>query len=205
MLRLFPMPSLFSYVVARDYGFAPNPFHGYCTLATCKPDIRKAASLGDWIIGTGSKKNSLSRHMVYAMCVSEAMSFNDYWRDLRFLCKRPDMYSNVSRAFGDNIYHRGDSGNWDQLDSHHSYGDKTPNYANITRDTKTDRVLVSDDFIYWGGAGPKIPLFSGYDVCKNGQGHKRNFTADVIDELIGWIRSFDEVGYVGDPLDWHSL
>src|SRR5712671_5339411 len=32
---------LYSYVVARDFGFAPNPFFGVCTLATCKPDIRK--------------------------------------------------------------------------------------------------------------------------------------------------------------------
>lgn len=42
---------LYSYVVARDFGFAPNPFHGYCTLATCKPDIRATASVGDWVIG----------------------------------------------------------------------------------------------------------------------------------------------------------
>ncbi len=27
----------------RDYGFAPNPFHGICTLATCKPVIRRVA------------------------------------------------------------------------------------------------------------------------------------------------------------------
>ncbi len=29
MLKLIPNPTLFSYVVARDYGFAPNPFYGY--------------------------------------------------------------------------------------------------------------------------------------------------------------------------------
>lgn len=33
--------TLYSYVVAHDFGFAPNPFDGLCTLATCKPDIRK--------------------------------------------------------------------------------------------------------------------------------------------------------------------
>ncbi|MFH1865797.1 MAG: hypothetical protein ABIK85_07930, partial [Candidatus Eisenbacteria bacterium] len=37
---------LFSYIVARDYGFAPNPFCGVCTLATCKPKIRESASVG---------------------------------------------------------------------------------------------------------------------------------------------------------------
>ncbi|WP_225761747.1 hypothetical protein [Acinetobacter sp. Marseille-P8610] len=32
---------IFSYVVSRDFGFAPNPFFNFCTLATCKPKIRK--------------------------------------------------------------------------------------------------------------------------------------------------------------------
>lgn len=32
---------LFSYIVRWDHGFAPNPFHGICSLATCKPGIRK--------------------------------------------------------------------------------------------------------------------------------------------------------------------
>ena len=31
----------YSYIITRDYGFAPNPFGGVCTLATCKPKIRK--------------------------------------------------------------------------------------------------------------------------------------------------------------------
>lgn len=50
---------IFSYVVSRDFGFAPNPFFNFCTLATCKPKIRKDAKIGDWIIGTNSttKKN----------------------------------------------------------------------------------------------------------------------------------------------------
>lgn len=47
--------SYFSYVVEHDYGLAPNPFGGYCSLAVCKPGIRGNENLkiGDWIIGTG--------------------------------------------------------------------------------------------------------------------------------------------------------
>ena len=33
----------YSYIVARDFGFAPNPFNGVLTLATCKPIVRKGA------------------------------------------------------------------------------------------------------------------------------------------------------------------
>jgi hypothetical protein len=39
--------SIFVYVVKHDGGFAPNPFHGFCTLACCKPKIRKGAKEGD--------------------------------------------------------------------------------------------------------------------------------------------------------------
>ena len=41
---------LYSYVITRDYGFAPNPFGGICTLATCKPGIRNHATVGDWVV-----------------------------------------------------------------------------------------------------------------------------------------------------------
>jgi hypothetical protein len=45
--------SLVSYKMTHDSGFAPNPFHGYLTLATCKPGIRRSGSrrVGDWIAG----------------------------------------------------------------------------------------------------------------------------------------------------------
>ena len=76
---------LYSYIVARDFGFAPNPFHGCCTLATCKPQIRASASVGDWIIGTGAKtKYRLTAHLIYAMTVDEVITFEAYWQDVRF-------------------------------------------------------------------------------------------------------------------------
>lgn len=54
------MVKLFSYVVAEDRGFAPNPTGGYCTLANCKcrhegirwRNIVELAKVGDWIVGT---------------------------------------------------------------------------------------------------------------------------------------------------------
>ena len=86
---------LFSYVVARDYGFAPNPFYGYCTLATCKPRIRKAAQTGDWVLGTGSKTHGRENQVVFAMRVTERLTFDEYWNDPRFKAKRPDAAGRV--------------------------------------------------------------------------------------------------------------
>ncbi len=203
---MYMMPKLHSYVVARDYGFAPNPFYGFCTLATCKPVIRKSAAIGDWIVGTGSKSNGRQGYTVYAMQISEAMSFEQYWQDPRFTQKRPNLRGSLKQAFGDNIYHW-DSHykEWLQMDSHHSHEYGNRNLANISLDTGVDRVLISDDFVYWGGVGPKLPEFRGHNICKEGIGHKANFPYEVVEEFINWVRSQGKMGYCGVPFDWRHL
>ena len=137
------------------------------------------------------------------MRVTEVMSFNDYWRDPRFRLKRPNMHASIRRAFGVNIYHRNDvTGEWNQVDSHHSYQHGTPNAKNICHDTSVDRVLVSDDFVYWGSSGPRIPLSFRDAICKGGQGHRCRFPVDLVGGCIAWLRGFNDTGYRGDPLDW---
>ena len=201
--RGYRIVKLYSYVVARDFGFDPNPFYGFCTLATCKPKIRKIASVGAWVIGTGSKTKQRDGYLVYAMRVTETMSFNEYWNGPRFRDKRPDMYASRKKAFGDNIYHTVPVSNeWCQIDSHHSCGDGTPNDNNVCHDTQVDRVLISDDFIYWGGTGPKLPMFCGINFSCARQGHKCKFPGEAVTELIAWIRSLNDKGYCGRPLDW---
>lgn len=197
---------LYSYVVARDYGFAPNPFFGVCTLATCKPRIRNVAQIGDWVVGTGSKQHGREKHIVYAMRVTGAMTFNQYWSDLRFERKKPNLRGSKKQAFGDNIYFR-DAKKWCQANSHHSMPDGSPNKLNVATDTQADRVLISDDFVYWGRSGPRVPqkfLNHGPQhitllVVRN---HKSNFPQKFGQELVAWIRSLNEKGYVGEPLDW---
>ena len=196
---------LFSYVVARDYGFAPNPFFGVCTLATCKLGIRRHASVGDWIIGTGSKTKGRHRHLVYAMRVSEAMTFNEYWEDDRFQRKKPNLRGSLKQAFGDNIYFQDSEGEWQQLNSHHSYGDGAPNPHNVRNDTQVDSVLLGTEYAYWGGLGPEIPHefcdYEGLDICA-GRGYKCKFPAALVNDFLAWFRSLDENGYLGTPLDW---
>ena len=81
---------LYSYVVRSDNGAAPNPFFGCCTLAICKPRIRREAAVGDWIAGIASKKLGAGR-LTYAMRVSEVVPMLDY--DARFPQKRPNTES----------------------------------------------------------------------------------------------------------------
>ena len=197
---------LYSYVLVRDFGFAPNPFYQYCTLGTCKPKIRKRAGKGDWIVGTGSKTRAREGFLVFVMQVTEVMPFNDYWSDSRFKQKKPNLRGSKKQAFGDNIYYRDPvTCEWNQEDSHHSHPRGRPNIRNIEDDTKTDRVLISDDYIYWGGEGPQIPTkyrnFCGFDLCA-GRGHKCKFPDNMVDEFIDWIRSLEAQGYCGTPLNW---
>lgn len=76
-------------MIVTDSGFAPNPYWGYCTLATCKPLIRRTAKPGDWVIGVGSKAGVGSGKLVYAMHVSEVIAFEQYNSDSRFTPKKP--------------------------------------------------------------------------------------------------------------------
>ena len=199
------MGRLYSYVVARDYGFAPNPFFGFCTLATCKPEIRRLAKIGDWIIGTGSSGRNKVGYVTYMMLVSEVLSFNEYWEDARFLQKRPNLMGSKKQAFGNNIYFKNSMGNCRQQDSHHSYEDGSENQHNIENDTKADRVLIGAEYVYWGKDGPKLPPefrnYNGIDICAK-RGYKSRFPEAMVEDFIGWVRSLAALGYLGTPGDW---
>lgn len=200
---------LYSYVIARDYGFAPNPFFGVCTLATCKPKIRKAAKVGDWILGTGSSAYGLRGTVVFAMKVAEVLTYNQYWADARFISKRPNLTGSFKQAFGDNIYHQHPrTGRWLQVNSHHSFENGKANPANIKNDTQSPNVLIGTDFIYWGASGPKIPSrfrkSRAGDICAH-RGHKCNFPDRMINAFIAWLRSRGAAGYAGKPAEFPKI
>lgn len=111
---------LYSYVIPRDYGFAPNPFHGYCTLATCKPITRRVAQVNDWIAAFDPRHRPTEEKLVCLMQVSETLTFDEYWNDPRFKLKRPVFNKSTTRKYGDNIYHHV-NGVWVQEPSHHSF------------------------------------------------------------------------------------
>ena len=203
---------LFPYVVKYDSGFAPNPFYGFCTLATCKPRIRNKAKIDDWIVGTGTYACAAGRcaradRLVYAMRVTESMDFKSYWSDPRFSPKKPMRCGSHKQSCGDNIYYRNDDDTaWLQRDSFHTDNDGVLNPEHVKRDTKVDRVLISDDFYYFGGQGPKIPKKfrddSRYNICPKIRVTKYMKNEGWIAEFVDWLRSHNESGYLKMPMDW---
>ncbi|MER8827351.1 hypothetical protein NKH73_14780 [Mesorhizobium sp. M0938] len=194
---------LFSYVVRWDHGFAPNPFYGVCSLATCKPGLRKKANVGDWVLGTGPSKRGLADRAVFLMRVDEITSFDAYWRDPRFLAKRPVLSGSFKVRFGDNIYHRANPGSpWIQADSRHSQHGAVANQKNLNRDTgTTDKVLLSMNFKYWGDQAPQLPQqFAHFAIGR--PGYEYDFPAAKVAAFLQWADGLGQTGRLGDPIEW---
>jgi hypothetical protein len=206
------MSRIHSYVVRYDSGFAPNPFYGFCTLATCKPDIRRSAKIDDWVVGTGSNNRTVKRggFLVYAMCVTESLTFQEYDSDPRFKRKKPYRTGSRKQSCGDNIYFRSRVGNrWCQRDSFHTRSDGEMNRNHVQRDTRVDRVLISDTFVYFGGSGPLVPSSlkdrDGRSLAKSGIGRSCFEGESLLIRFGKWIESLGVTGYQAPPYEWLTL
>lgn len=200
------MSNVFIYVVARDFGFAPNPFHGCCSLATCKPKIRSKAEVDDWVIGIGGSRLNAPGRCIFAMRITEKLTFNEYWSLPAYTEKKPVRNGSQKMMVGDNIYHYTPIGKrWHQADSHHSHADGSINFDNLRRDTSTENVLISRHFFYFGIEAPPIPAKILNAIgFKNGIGH-RKYDSKVCVALIDWLHNTfgDSLNTVtADPFDF---
>lgn len=192
------MPKLYTYVVRHDTGFAPNPYHGFLTLACCKPLIRQSAKVGDWIMGGGSVATGRGAQLVYVMQVSEALTFEEYWDDPRFKAKKPCIDARFEDWVGDNIYP--DAHGTQQLPSMHSEAGCSPCEDDMDKDLSVDRVLVGERFVYWGDDGPLKPHFPTEPLYFD-RGHKFRYKPQLVSEFLEWVESLTEWGVQGSPGD----
>lgn len=195
--------NVFTYVIEHDLGFAPNPFHGVCTLACCKPRIRKKAQLGDVVLGTGAVLPNLRGCLTYWMRVDEITTFDKYWEDPRFRNKKPAMLGTTLYRYGDNIYHRDDGEEtYHQEYSFHSMEDGAVSPGDLKRDTgTTDKVLVSRNFAFWGKSGLLIPDHLSCFVKRE----RHLFSEEQKQALMEWLRTHPERGYIDEPAHWQFL
>ena len=194
---------VFSYVVEHDFGLAPNPFYGLCTLACCKPVIRKTAGIGDLIIGTSSCANGRSPKLLYMMKITEISDFTSYWNAPRFECKKPNLRGSTKQLCGDNIYHH-DGNSWQQADSLHTNLDGSVHRKHLKRDTeKTTNVLISNEFVYFGRDSIPIPPCLEF-VIKEGKGHKCRFSEEEVALVNTWFNKLPR-GIEAFPHDWNQL
>jgi len=191
------MPRVFSYVVASDSGFAPNPFHGWLTLACCKPRIRSAAENGDVVVGLSAR----CERVVYAFQVEERLAFGAYWADRRFRKKRAK-WTGTRRLerCGDNIYEPDGGAGFVQQPSQHYDNEKGRERPLAkARDLSSDSVLAGRRFVYFGGAGPKLPR--RLEFLRVGRAHRCRFSDAQVARVRTWFDGLEH-GVRGRPTLW---
>ena len=148
----------FRYKLDHDYGFAPNPFWGIMSLATCKAQLRhnKNLELGDWIAGFGSVGMNNFHCLIYAMKVEQIITFDEYWDNPKYVCKRPVLTGTLCQMYGDNVYHTVE-GKVIQEHCAHSLDSGGPNKRHYKTDVSGKNVLLSKHFYYFGDHAPMIP------------------------------------------------
>ena len=184
-------PLLFSYRMTHDTGLAPNPFGGICTLALCKPVIRRVAEVGDWIVGTGSADYDFENSVIYAMLVTNKMTFEQYDKlcteNDQFTIKIPHWEDNDDRKkVGDCIYNysmKDDKGRIPSL--------RKSVHEEINRETNLGglNVLLSNHFYYFG-KNPQLLPSNLQRIIKKGQGHRSTSNEPFKDDFVKWIERF---------------
>jgi hypothetical protein len=193
--------NLFSYIVKSDSGLAPNPFWGCCTLACCKPAIRRVADIGDLVVGLTPKARG--HKIVYIMRITDKLTFEDYWNHQGFRRKRPHINGKNKVRCGDNFYRPLPGGCFQQLRSQHSNTDGSENKKCKMKDLSGKFVLVSDDFVYFGSDAKSLPR--QFQRLIVGRGHRRLSSEDY-KHLVQAIEKFfarqRPRGRQGTPLRW---
>lgn len=197
------MPCLFTYSLVTDSGAAPNPFGGVCTLALCKPRIRRGSvGEGDWVAGVaGHTFGEKHGNLAYAMKVAQKVGFDEYDALCRekWDIKIPDKESdNLQKRLGDCQYcFRAPGGNLRVRCDGCQFGCKTTRYAHGRQgsvkvsgyarqrpgphriefaggDLGGQFVLIAEDYYYFGEDA--VPFSRGLlnaNIGRNASGDKR--------------------------------
>lgn len=171
--KIVTMTTLYSYVVDHDHGFAPNPYHGICTLVHCKfgghggkRNIVEMVKVGDWILGSGgvSAESAGNGKIVFLMRVDEKLSFDNYLQDVRFIGR----------------------------DDHEDFGGGNK-YALVS----THYFYFGKNAIDTSEFPEDIP---SQNLFKTGANYRSDYPISALNKLIDWFERSYLVGMHGDPV-----
>ena len=179
------MSKLYSYCIINDHGAAPNPFWSICTLAICKPVIRRTAQVGDWIAATGSARHGIENQLVYAMKVSSVLTMKEYDTYCKTsLHKKIPVYktTDLRLKVGDCIYDYSTEGEPSLRASVHKE-------ENRKTDLGGQNVLLSDHFYYFGSKPVPLPTHL-LPIIQQRQGHKSTSNDPYVEPFVEWLADF---------------
>ena len=125
--------TIFRYVLRYNTGLAPCFQFGLFSLALCKPNIRKSAKVGDWLLGYASTKGGREKNrLLYAAKITKIVTMG--------------VYMGREPARADQIYSRDGAGKF----QHNGRSEHHKTAEAQTRDWSCNRVLLSKKFRYFG-------------------------------------------------------
>lgn len=178
------MTRIYRYVLRSDTGMAPHPKGGLITLATCKPEIRRMARPGDWVVGNlPSPKNEF---IAWAGKIESSLPLHDY--SARY-GKRSDAL--LELAPDGNLRRIPGKLEWYHQDSHQQSKDRKGN------------ALVFDMTSSWCFGDSPRPLADDLrHLAAQGQGYRVNGRKpDDLNRLEAWLREQGAPGIHGEPRD----
>ena len=145
------------------------------SLANCKPRIRDAAALGDWIAGVTPK--SMGCRLGYLMHVGERLTRTEYW-------------ARYQRSRHDSIYKPLAQGGWKQLKNPWHVDDESREY-----DLSSEWILLGTEFFVFSNSYAEgetddrgLALPHAYsELSKEGMRGAGHFI-ELPDAFLPWIR-----------------
>ena len=166
-------PDIYIYKLVADTGGAPCLTDRLLSLAICKPNIRKTASVGSLIFGFGGRK--YGERLIYIARITDKPAAGDYYRDPRYASRADCIYRDVNgRAV---------------LKSNARYHAITDQRRkDVGLHFERAFVLLSDDFRYFGRRGTddyKFRFSRIRDAVESlGRGHRRFHSDALREELL---------------------
>jgi hypothetical protein len=200
------IPYLRCYKMTYDTGFAPNPYHGVLTLATCKPDIRLNANEGEWIAGFTAKevhdnngkihRFNGDRKLIYLACIKKKLKLEEYWESNEYEAKHPHLLGKDGKIVkgncagkttdcknfdsGDNIYKMVNGELVQQPNGHHN------SKETAEHDTRGEFVLICKEFYYFGVENA-IDVSSVFQYANSLPRNYKNFSKKEGEGLVNFI------------------
>lgn len=191
--------TVYSYIQPMDRGFAPNPYHGIMTLATCKGKIRNKAEVGDVVMGFTGKNYSPTPKLIYLMIITGKIPFWEYMEDSQYVSKDPQGW----RHTGDRIYRR-QGADITMLLSWHTYQDGRPYTIEMQQDLRGKFVLLSSKFWYFGSSAPELPPLLTNKYFRRTRATnviRQESGIDIINYLTSIYNTPTNVSIYGSPYD----
>ena len=163
------MTRIFRYIHVHDAGMAPCYDDGMITLATCKPEIRKSAVPGDWVIGFMPRPHDRGL-ATWAGKIASSLPHGEYQRQHRARC--------------DAVYRERPDGTTERLRPEYH-----PTVEEMDRDLSGPVLVFDPEVSIRLGAQPELVPQELLHLAAAGRGHRVNdaLPADEA-KLEGWVR-----------------